>query len=136
MAWIDTSGLSSDAVVAALYNAAAPVDKGFIRYIAEPMSAEIAAAYICNAMAAGDGLSFDYLLGRPLKIRLEDAGFDDANYDHDQGEGTARTVIEILRSSGDPVAPAILALGAAKMADMAAEATGMAERSMSAARAL
>ena len=94
---VSTEGLSSAAVLAALYNAARPLGLGFLQYDPVPMSEEEAQKVL------DDGSYIDYLWGRPLKTKFDDSGVIDTGlYDRDQGEGAGEAAIKALRESGDP----------------------------------
>jgi hypothetical protein len=114
---IDTSGLSRGAVLAALYNAAAPVGMGFLQYDKEPMAEAEANEIIAEEEArTGEAASFDYLKGRPMKITIREGSIDPRWYDRDQGgPGTAARIIELLREEGDTNHPLFKAIHQGKV---------------------
>lgn len=106
---IDTKGLRTAAIVAALYNAASKVDHGK----KNPDPDTITEAEAEAVLTAQGYQSFDYLYGKRLKIDLKDAkndGIVAGQYDYGQGRGTAKTAIEILRRTGDPCHSEIIEL--------------------------
>lgn len=94
---VDISGLPKGAVLAALYNASAPQGMGFLQARSGDMTEAEADGYLA------DSPSWDYLMGRPLKVDLEGDTFDPWGFDRDNGgPGTAAVVIARLRE-GAPV---------------------------------
>lgn len=117
---MDISGLSKEEVFAALYNAAISRGLGFLHYDPKPISAEEAEEIMTffgddNRRIFGslgpeynDGLCFDYVYGRVLKVDLT---FDDVAvyaYNEANGEGVAERAIWHLRTTGEVVCPAII----------------------------
>ena len=100
---IDLKGLDKALVLAALYNGARPQGAGFFHYDPTPMSVETAAATLEQSTY------FDYLNGRVMKVDLSGDELDPWGYDRDNGEGTARTIIDTLREDleQDPNNPTI-----------------------------
>jgi hypothetical protein len=97
---MNVAGLDKAAVVAALYNA------DFLRR-PEPMTTEEARRLLSDA----DGrLYFNYLFGRALETSFATDEVRTDLYNRDNGEGVAEAVIGILRASGDPAHPDILAI--------------------------
>jgi hypothetical protein len=106
---VDISGLDKTAVLAALYNAAKPQGMGFLHYKPEPMTVEEAEK--CFVMyGARERHYFDYVFGRVLKVDLTTEKVRTDLYNRDNGEGAAERVIGILRASGTPAHPDILAI--------------------------
>jgi len=77
------------AALAALYNAATPQGLGFLHYKPGDMSEEEAAAHL----AANTRQSFDYLMGRPLKVCLRDNEVDLWLYNRNNGAGAAQRAL-------------------------------------------
>ncbi len=113
---VDTTGLSKAEVLAALFNASAPVGMGFLQTEDAPqvMGVEDAQHLIDGGNAStpdyggiprrgAEALSFDYVYGRPLKVDLTNEGsFSPWGYDRDNGgDGSAQKVVDQLRATGD-----------------------------------
>ena len=113
--------LNTADVLAALYNAAAPCGMGFLQYKPEPITREQAVELLESSRSG----YFDYVLGRPLKVRLRVGAseFDATDYNRYNGHDAAGSVMAILLLSGDVKHPAILehhrvmTLAAAKYAE-------------------
>ena len=93
---VNIKGLKHSAVLAALYNGSKPLGMGFLQYDPRPMTEEEAEQILSKQ------LSFDYLKGRVMKIsfaspRLEGDELHIDLYDRDNGDGTARRIINNLR---------------------------------------
>ncbi len=89
---ISIEGIDKAALLAALYNNAAPLGLGWLHYQPEPMTTEQAQKLLEETQ------SFDYLHGRCLKISLSDDTLYTRLYDRDNGgDGTAARIIESLR---------------------------------------
>jgi hypothetical protein len=102
---VDITGLSKAAVLAALFNAAAPQGMGFLQAAHAPaiMDEEHAASIVERQ------LEVDYLYGRPLKLDLSSDEFDPWGFDRDNGgEGAAWRVIDELRSTSEVSSEATL----------------------------
>lgn len=100
---VSISGLDRGAVLAALYNAAAPRGMGFLKYEHHFMTAEEA-----NEILSKETY-FDYLKGRPMGLTLKSDIIYPGGYDMDNGgEGTAKNIINSLRQ--DPSAVASLSI--------------------------
>lgn len=128
MSRVDTSGLGREAVLAALYNAASPRGLGFLQY--DPLPMDVAGAKRVIEVRGNDlfhvlhklspsvfpvppprtTLAFDYVYGRPLKVILVNPLIDVAVYEGIHGEGMARTALDILRGTGDPMHDDIMSL--------------------------
>lgn len=93
MTTIDTTGLDTADVLAALYNAARPQGIGFLHYKPEPMTRDEAKTWLGN----GTTSYFDYLLGRVMKVRISNP-LDPTLYDRDNGNGAAARAIDALRT--------------------------------------
>ena len=84
---VDIKGLDKAAVMAALFNASAPQGYGFLQ-------ADIGRDDV-------RAFELDYVLGRPLKVRLAGDEFDPSRYDEvNGGPGSAQKVIDRLRATG------------------------------------
>lgn len=102
---IDTKGLTTAAVLAALYNRARQQGLGVLRQRGQRGMGEQEAQAVLNERAKAMGqlqapyaLYFDYLHGRVLKVDLGDGdGFEERLYDRDNGEGAAAEAIAGLR---------------------------------------
>lgn len=91
---MDISGLSKPAVLAALFNASRQQGMGFLHTEgASRMTEEDAAAVI-----AEQGMYFDYLRGRVMKIGIDGDNIETRLYDRDNGQGAAERAIEPLRA--------------------------------------
>ena len=123
---VSIEGLDKAAVLAALYNASAPLGMGFLQYKPEPMTVDAANAVLNEY---GSPALFDYLHGRLMKIDIPSLAdgdkIDPGLYDRDMGEGQAERVIDILRQTGDPCCDEILAIHEAKTGKSAAETKSM-----------
>jgi hypothetical protein len=93
--FVDISGLSKAAVLAALYNNAQPQGMGFLHYDPKPWTEADAAAYISQV---NGHMYFDYVKGRVIKTDLSDDEVGTGLYNRDNGEGSAERVIDILRA--------------------------------------
>ncbi len=106
---VDISGMDKAEVLAALYNASAPVGMGHLQAVAGEMTTEHARKVIDGhgddtermfpGVRGGDRtLIFDYLFGRPLKLDLSKDSFNPWGFDRDNGgNGTAAKIIARLR---------------------------------------
>ena len=91
---MNIAGLSKPAVLAALFNASKQQGLGFMDSRgAQPMSAADAAEVI-----KAEGLHFDYLRGRVMRIGIDGDTADTWGYDRDNGQGAAERAIEPLRA--------------------------------------
>ena len=93
---ISIHSLDKAAVLAALYNAAKPVGKGFESYDSTPMTVEQASSIIRDTPS----LYFEYIGGRVMKVDLSTDELDAWLFDRDNGEGTAARVIQSLKDQG------------------------------------
>ena len=93
--------LSKASVLAALYNASAPVGVGFVEAITGPAVMDTASAQNYIDQRKGS-LKFDYVYGRPIKVDLTGDSFDPRLYDRrNGGVGIARRIVEKLRKSNE-----------------------------------
>lgn len=83
-------------MLAALYNGAKPQGLGFLNYDPTPMNIEEARALLERTQ------SFDYLKGRVMKVDLSGDQLDPRSYDRDNGENSAKILIDSLRETNDP----------------------------------
>jgi len=125
---VDTAGLEREAVLAALYNAAAPRGLGFTHYDPRPMDGAWAHRVINErgndlmhvlhklnphtfpVPRGRTTLAFDYVYGRPLKVMLVNPKVDVTRYNEIHAEGLAQTVLDILRDTHDPAHTDIMTL--------------------------
>lgn len=95
METINIAGLSKAKVLAALFNASRQQGMGFLDSRgAKPMTEEDAAAVI-----QAQGLYFDYLRGRVMKVDLEGDELHPWAYDRDNGAGAAERAIASVRAA-------------------------------------
>lgn len=95
---VDISGLDKAALLAALYNRARPLGMGFLHYTPEDMTLEQAQ----ETLKVGDdhghqGMYFDYLHGRVMKVDISGDVLHTWGYNRDNGDGAAEQVITTLR---------------------------------------
>lgn len=88
---ISIRGLDKAAVLAALYNRSRPQGMGFLHYDPKPMTVEEARTILAQ------GVYFDYLKGRVLKVSLEKDEFEERLYDRDNGAGAAASAVNEVR---------------------------------------
>lgn len=88
MATINLTGKDKAKVLIALYNNAKPIGRGEQQYNPQPLSMEEA------MLILQDGMDFDYLRGRVLKVNLSGNTFDTWGYDRDNGEGSAERALK------------------------------------------
>lgn len=92
---MNIKGLSKPAVLAALFNASRQQGLGFLdRRGAEPMSEADAEIVIKE-----QGLYFDYLRGRVMKVDISGDVLEPRLYDRDNGEGAAERALASLRAT-------------------------------------
>lgn len=96
MSKISIQGLSKAAVLAALYNASKPQGLGFMHYDSKPMTEEVAQQVIDE-----QGLKFDYLKGRVMKVDISQDELNVWGFDRDNGAGAAQSAIDVLCKTGD-----------------------------------
>ena len=103
---VDISGLDKAAVLAALFNASAPQGSGFLQagFGPQVMSLEDAQQmikkYPYTLGTTDQELDYDYVDGRPLKVKLDGDEFDSWGFDRDNGgPGSAQKVIDRLRET-------------------------------------
>ena len=95
---VSTKGIEKWKVLKALYDNAQPQGLGFLQYNRNPMTEEEAKSIIKEGSQYHNGLSFDYLKGRVMKVNLsDDDGFDERLYDRDNGRNAAERAINGIR---------------------------------------
>lgn len=77
-------------ILAALYNASQPLGMGFLHYDPTPMTEEEAKELL------KERTYFDYLKGRVMKVELGGEYLDPWAYDRDNGQGSAKKIIESI----------------------------------------
>jgi len=87
MRTIDITGLDKAEILAALYNNSKPLGKGVFHYQSRLMTVQEASVIL------QEDTSFDYLMGRVMKIDLSSDTLDTWGYDRDNGEGAAHQAI-------------------------------------------
>jgi hypothetical protein len=93
---ISIAGLDKAQVLKALYdraNPGTPESMGWLHYQWRDMTIEEARGLV------EQGLKFEYLAGRSLKVNLTGDEFDPFWYDRAYGEGAAQAIIQALRGS-------------------------------------
>ena len=90
---IDIKGMDKAELLAGLYNNSKPLGLGFLQADPNPMTKEEAAEIIRE-----EGLGFDYLKGRVMKINLEGDTLNPWGYDRDNGAGSVATVVQNLKN--------------------------------------
>lgn len=86
---MNIAGLSKPAVLAALFNASRQQGMGFLdKRGAQPMTEAEAAQVIKE-----EGMYFDYLRGRVMKIGINGGEIETRLYDRDNGHGAAERAI-------------------------------------------
>lgn len=112
-------GLNKAAVLAALFNVAAPRGMGFLRHESnKPMTEEEAVGHLFEGddihrelgdfvreVGGRNRFRFDYLKGRPLKVDLHGNHVDTVFYNRENGAGTAERALEWLRKTGSVIPP-------------------------------
>ena len=103
---IDISNINKADLLAALYNRARPLGMGFLQFDPAHMTGP-EAQKIIDAIHEPDPrsvhrgakwLTFDYLKGRVMKVRIDGDELDPSMYDRDNGFGAAAEVVNMLRS--------------------------------------
>lgn len=92
---MDISGISKPALLAALFNASKQQGLGFMDSRGAAAMTEKDAA----GVIAEQGMYFDYLRGRVMKIGIDGDTADTWGYDRDNGEGAAERAIAHLRAA-------------------------------------
>ncbi|MCC6598430.1 MAG: hypothetical protein IT559_06540 [Alphaproteobacteria bacterium] len=90
---INITGMDKAELLAALYNNSKPLGLGFLQADPNPMTRDEAAEIIRE-----QGLYFDYLKGRVMKINLEGDVLNPRGYDRDNGQGSVATVVSNLKN--------------------------------------
>lgn len=123
---VHTAGIRTAAILAALYNAAVKIGHGEKDPGPDTITLDQASAILKAQPKGRNGRKlryFDYLYGKRLKLDLSEAytsGIVAGQYDFYFGQGTAKKAIEILKTTGDPCHPDIIALHATAGAAVAA----------------
>ena len=95
---INIEGLNKAEVLRDLYNASKVQGLGFLQATGVPMATTEAEELLTQTTY------FDYLHGKVMKINLvSDVEFDEWGYDRDNGPGSAKRVIDILRQTTEAV---------------------------------
>ena len=95
METINIAGIEKPVLLAGLYNASQQLGLGFLHERGQTeMTPEQASTEIEQ-----QGLSFDYLHGRVMKINLEGDEMRFALFDRDNGNGAAKRVVDSLRET-------------------------------------
>lgn len=111
---VSIAGLDQRDVLAALYNASAPLECGFLQALSGPvrMCREEAAWLtlsgqrgtgdypVLGDVSADSSPVFDYVYGRPLKVALAADSINSFDYDERNGKGSLVSVIGELRENG------------------------------------
>lgn len=103
---IDISGLDKAALLAALWNnAAPPPGSSDSDSDSRPMTTEAAQSVllyrrVSDRQTGDEVYGFDYFSGRLLKVNLAGDRLDPWGYDRDNGQGLAERVIGNLRRTG------------------------------------
>jgi len=82
-------------VLAALYNASAPIGIGFLQYDKNPMTEEQAQELLSQYTR------YDYLFGRLMKVSFENEDVYLGLYNRDNGDSWAEMAIAAMLESGD-----------------------------------
>lgn len=92
---IDISNKDRNDVLAALYNASTPIGMGFMQYNPMPWTREIAAMYFeeYGKPNKEGNITFDYVLGRPLKCTFKGNLVYVLGYNNDNEWGLAQRAI-------------------------------------------
>ena len=90
---IDIKGLDKSALLAGLYNNSKPLGLGFMQADPNPMTEHEATQIIRE-----QGLEFDYLKGRVMKISLDGDTLNPWGYDRDNGAGRAARVVQAVKA--------------------------------------
>lgn len=92
---VSIKNLPKEEVLKALYDNAKTQGLGILHYRPEPMT-------ICQAksiLKEEPRMSFDYLIGRVMKVNISGDEIDPWGYDMDNGEGSVQKVISKLRNN-------------------------------------
>jgi hypothetical protein len=91
---MNIEGLSKPAVLAALFNASKQQGMGVLDTRGAQRMTESDAACVID----DQGMHFDYLRGRVMKISIDRDEVETRLYDRDNGDGAAERAIEPLRA--------------------------------------
>lgn len=134
---MDISGLEKTAVLAVLYNAAAPRRLGFMKYDDRPMDLALAQRVIDErgsdifidqpvmrmVFPGPPYLGLDYVFGRPIKVSLWDDTVEVESYElANNHPGLAAKALAAFRATGDVNAQDIFALHVENLERAAREA--------------
>ena len=98
MSTINIAGIPKEIVLQALFNASKQQGMGIMdKRGAEQMSIETAIEIVDEYEAQEFSLSFDYLLGRVMKVDISGDEFSPRLFDRDNGEGAAARAIDRIR---------------------------------------
>ena len=133
---VDIAGLPKGAVLAVLYNAAAPHGLGFLQTEHAP---ELMTTLEAQAVIDGRGhdhhaavrrflpfyatpvLAFTYVYGRPLKADLNGDRFSPGGYDGHHGTGAAAFAVAELRRTGDVCPDTVYAVHVRRLCEEASD---------------
>ncbi len=92
---MDISGYNKATLLAILYNRARPQGMGFLHYDPTPWTDEDAQAYIDK-----NGLTFDYVKGRVMKVDISRNTLETGLYNRDNGANAAENALRAYIQSG------------------------------------
>ena len=93
---MDISGLDKAVLLSALYNGSKQQGMGFLdKRGAEGMTVDQAR----EELSKNEGMYFDYLHGRVMKVGLIGDNLSTGSYNRDNGPGAAESIIESLRAT-------------------------------------
>lgn len=108
--YLDVSDIDPAELLAELYNRAQPMGMGFLQARPGDMTVEEARKLLdgetaetdydgfhARNRAPGRSAYFDYLYGRPLKVKINGSTLMTRGYDRDYGEGAAAAAVEAIR---------------------------------------
>lgn len=101
---VDISNKSKGAVLAALYNHAVPLGKGFMQYNPLKWTSEMGEAYFdkVGEKNGNGGTKFRYVLGRCLDVLFVDGMIYVAGYNYVNGSGMAQRIIATVPNLDTP----------------------------------
>jgi len=88
MSKLNIAGKNKAEVLAKLYNASKPLGMGVLHFDPSEMTVDQAQEIIDK-----EGLRFDYLKGRVMKVNLEGDELSVSGFDRDNGQGAAERAI-------------------------------------------
>ena len=92
---MDIAGLDKAELLRRLYNHAKPMGMGMLHADSAEMTREEAAGLLLH------GSYFDYVKGRPLKVKLMGEDLSTGLYNRDQGDGAAERIIQGMRDEAE-----------------------------------